>query len=254
MAHFNVCTTQANFYDHYLAVVVAAELFWPLTFLLKLFGAVNINYFSQWGRDWVLQPCEAACQLEEANTAPFVSILLKISILDDLNIRLSVLLTTNQQQLVIKAESHSRGMGERGPRSTLSTWIWRNNVWSPTENHPSSFLSQTCDKLDSCCVPQTLHQPVSCVSHLAPKAAAFTLYRRVSVLLTSKLKRANIVCIFVSTDTGFLLNLEVRWLRLSCIPNVMWTGLNPYSRILDLSVNFTLLAVRSSVTAHHRYI
>lgn len=54
MAHFNVCTTQANFYDHYLTVVVAAELFWPLTFLLKLFSAVNVNYFSQWGRDWVL--------------------------------------------------------------------------------------------------------------------------------------------------------------------------------------------------------
>lgn len=185
MAHFNVCTTQANFYDHYLTVVVAAELFWPLTFLLKLFSAVNVNYFTE---------CWSVCQLEEANTAPFVSVLLTISILDDLNIRLSVLLTTNQQQLVIKAESHSRGMGERGPRSTLSTWIWRNNVWSPTETHPSSFLSQICDKLESCCVPETLHQPFGywscCIYSLQKKKQLF-------VLLTSKLKRANMVCNFV---------------------------------------------------------
>lgn len=190
MAHFNVCTTQANFYDHYLTVVVAAELFWPLTFLLKLFSAVNVNYFSQWGRDWVLVCLSAG----GGKHSTFGSILLTISILDDLNIRLSVLLTTNQQQLVIKAESHSRGMGERGPRSTLSTWIWRNNVWSPTETHPSSFLSQICDKLESCCVPETLHQPFGywscCIYSLQKKKQLF-------VLLTSKLKRANMVCNFV---------------------------------------------------------
>lgn len=190
MAHFNVCTTQANFYDHYLTVVVAAELFWPLTFLLKLFSAVNVNYFSQWGRDWVLV-CLSAGGGKHSTVC--------LNIVDNFNSRwpeYQIISSVNNQSAATCHQSRvpQPGMGERGPRSTLSTWIWRNNVWSPTETHPSSFLSQICDKLESCCVPETLHQPFGywscCIYSLQKKKQLF-------VLLTSKLKRANMVCNFV---------------------------------------------------------